>query len=147
MSGYGDNMGLLGLVYISTKKVLPEGEIFRIQQQAARNNARDEVSGLLLFNSWYFLQLLEGEREQVTRTFTAIAGDDRHQQVTLLQAEDVEQRLFADWSMGLLDASSPAVQVVLHETLPGGLFMPANLTGPSAVQLMRRVRSLHLAHR
>lgn len=140
-------MALGQLLYVSTKKLLPEGEVFRIQEQAARNNARDEVTGMLLFNSWYYLQLLEGEREHLTHTFTAIAADERHQQVTLLYTDEAEQRLFADWSMGLLDASSPSVQVVLHETLPGGLFMPANLTGSTAMQLMRRLRSLHLTRR
>ena len=93
-------MNLTRLIYISTKNTLRDGEIFRIQEQAQRNNARDELTGVLLFDRSYFLQCLEGEREQVTRTFTVIAADERHRQVNLLHAGDIAARSYPDWSMG-----------------------------------------------
>jgi hypothetical protein len=132
------------LIYISTKNTLPDGEIFRIQDQAQRNNARDDLTGVLLFNRSYFLQYLEGEREQVTRTFTVIAADDRHRQVGLLHVADITERNFPNWTMGLLDGASPSLRAVLDEILPGGLFMPANLSSDSAMQILLRSRTLHL---
>ena len=73
-----------------------------------------------------------------------IATDPRHQQIALLEVGDIEQRSFSHWSMGLLDGGSPAVQTALSEVLPGGLFMPSNISSAAAVVLMRRLRSLQL---
>ena len=137
-------MNLNRLIYVSAKKPLPEGEIFRIQEQAQRNNARDELTGVLLFNRSYFLQCLEGDREQVTRTFARIANDERHSQVAVLHVADIAERGYPDWSMGLLDSASPSVRAIMDEVLPGGLFMPANLSGESAIKVMQRTRTLHL---
>ncbi len=137
-------MTLSQLIYVSTKKALPSGEIFAIQHQAKRNNARDELTGVLLFDRAHFLQCLEGERERVTRRFAAIAADDRHGQVSLLHTGDIEQRGYPDWSMGLLDAASPAVRAALADVLPGGLLTPETLTTDSSRLMMQRVRSLHL---
>ncbi|KUL25679.1 BLUF domain-containing protein [Actinoplanes awajinensis] len=139
-------MNLIRLIYISTKNTLPEGEIFRIQEQARHNNARDDLTGMLLFNRAYFLQYLEGDREQVTRAFTVIAADTRHCKVNILHVADIAERSYPDWSMGLLDSASPSVRGVLNEVLPGGLFLPDNLTCESAIRVVQRTRSLHLTH-
>jgi hypothetical protein len=141
---YGPVVNLCRLVYISTKNSLPDVEIFRIQDQAQRNNARDDLTGVLLFDRSYFLQYLEGEREQVTGTFTAIAGDGRHRQVNLLHFGDIAERGYPTWSMGLLDSASPSLRAVLDEVLPGGLFLPSNLTSDSAMHIIDRTRTLHL---
>ncbi|GLY03190.1 hypothetical protein Acsp01_35690 [Actinoplanes sp. NBRC 101535] len=134
------------LIYISAKPPLPSGEIFEIQQQAMRNNARDELTGVLLFNRTCFLQCLEGERVTVTRTFTVIAADDRHHRVELLSMADTDRRAYPDWSMGLLDVDSPAIRVVLDEVVPGGL-LPANLSGENSRLLLDRLRGVHLTRR
>jgi hypothetical protein len=132
------------LIYISTKNMLPDGEIFRIQEQAQRNNARDDLTGVLLFNRSYFLQCLEGEREQVSRVFVAIAADQRHRQATILHAADIAERGYPDWSMGLLDSASPSVRAALEDIVPGGELRPANLSSDSAMRILQRTRSLHL---
>lgn len=137
-------MNLSRLIYVSTKNPLPDGEIFRIQEQAQRNNARNDITGVLLFNRSYFLQCLEGEREQVTHTFTVVAADDRHRQVNLLHFTDIAQRSYPNFSMGLLDSTSTSLRTVLDEVLPGGLLMPANLTSDSAMRILQRTRTLHL---
>ncbi len=137
-------MGLSRLLFISTKNLLAPGEIFRIHEQGERNNAQNGLTGMLLFSRSYFLQILEGEREQLTQTFTVIAADQRHRRVSLLNVDDIADRTYPDWSMGLLDAASPSVQVVLQDVLPGGLFMPANLIASAAVLMLRRLQTLHL---
>ena len=137
-------MNLSRLIYVSTKNALPEGEIFRIQDVAQRNNNRLDLTGVLLFNRSYFLQCLEGEREQVTHTFTVISADERHRQVNLLHVEDVAERSYPNWSMGLLDSNSDSLRSVLEEILPGGLLMPSNLTSETAMRIMQRTRALHL---
>jgi Sensors of blue-light using FAD len=136
-------VSLFQLMYVSTKNPMPPTEIFRIQEQAQRNNARGDLTGVLLFNRDYFLQCLEGEREQVTHAFTVIARDDRHRQVNLLCVRDIAERSYPDWSMGMLDGTSPSLRNALNDVLPGGLFMPDNLTADTAMLVTQRMRTLH----
>ena len=136
-------MGLTQLIYISTKNPLPPTEIFRIQEQAQRNNARKDLTGVLLFNRDFFLQCLEGERQEVTRSFTAIAADPRHRNVNLVHVSDIVERHYPDWSMGMLDADSPSLRRVLDDVLPGGSFQPAHLSAATALVVTQRMRTLH----
>lgn len=118
-------------------------ELFRIQEQAQLSNARNDLTGVLLFNRDYFMQCLEGDREQVTRTFTAIAADDRHRHVTLIHVSDIVERGYPDWTMGMLDGDSPSLRRVLDDLLPDGLFKPASLTAALALLISQRMRTLH----
>jgi hypothetical protein len=56
---------------------------------------------MLLYTDGSFLQALEGDEAVVRDLYATIAGDDRHQQVTLIIEFPVETRSFSDWSMGL----------------------------------------------
>lgn len=64
------------------------------------NNARDGITGGLLYSEGCFAQVLEGPIEAVANTFERIQCDNRHGEVTVLQAGPVEAREFPDWSMG-----------------------------------------------
>jgi len=93
---------LLQLTYISS--ICPgvsEQQIALIHQQAEKNNARLQITGLLLLTNRYFMQLLEGESTIVKMQFAKIAKDKRHQQVRLVSERLVQQRQFPDWHMGL----------------------------------------------
>lgn len=139
-------MTALQLVYCSEKRALPPEGIFAIRDQARTNNAHDDVTGVLLFNRDFFMQCLEGDHEVVTRTFCRIASDPRHARVTLMAANDVEQRTFPDWSMGLVDSTSPDLRVVLQDLMPGYDFSPREMSGDLAVRLVNRMRALKYAY-
>lgn len=49
-----------------------------ILRVARVNNARDSISGLLIFDGLRFCQYLEGPRENVLRLVAKIAADERH---------------------------------------------------------------------
>src|SRR4051794_6360918 len=100
-------MGYTQLIYRSRKNSLPPNGIFAIRDAARRNNAARELTGVLLFNRDYFLQCLEGDAEVVTRTFRTISDDPRHRDIALIAVHDVPERGFPDWSMGLVDSTSP----------------------------------------
>ncbi|WP_250035379.1 BLUF domain-containing protein [Paractinoplanes maris] len=139
-------MSVTQLIYRSRKNSLPPNGIFEIRDTARRNNPANDLTGVLLFNRDYFLQCLEGEAERVTRAFLTISGDPRHREVALIAVHDVPERGFADWSMGLVDSTSPQLRVALRDVLPGYEFTPENLTAETATALMRRMRSLNYAY-
>jgi len=145
--GYVQEMALTQLIYCSSKnKELPPETIFTIRDQARANNERRDVTGVLLFNRSSFLQCLEGDREEVTRTFGAISQDPRHGHVALMSVRDIEQRGFPDWSMGLLDGDSPSLRAALADVLPSQDFTAETLSAQTTMTVMQRMRTLKFAY-
>ena len=73
------------------------------------NNARDGITGGLLFSEGCFAQVLEGPQDAVEAAFERIQCDDRHGEVTVLQCGMVAGRDFPDWSMAFTGASEHVV--------------------------------------
>ena len=135
------------LLYFSSKRSLGPGGIFTLQDEARASNEKAGITGVLLFNRSYFLQVLEGGREQTTRAFTRIAADPRHHGVTLMSFQEVERRDFADWSMGLVDSTSPELSVALKDFLPVYDLVPAELSVDAAMGMLRRMHDMRLTVR
>lgn len=86
---------------------------------ARQRNTEAGLSGMLLYCSQSFLQMLEGESEPLDAAYARIAADDRHTKIRQLSDVEVPARQFPDWTMGFeyVDAED------LAEELPG--FTPA----------------------
>jgi len=86
------------------------------------NNARDGVTGGLLFSKGCFAQVLEGPLDAVGAAFERIQCDARHCDVVVLQSGPITKRDFPDWSMafaGADAASSPLGDVILAGAFSG----------------------------
>lgn len=105
----GPSMPLHQIMYISTVvgTVTPQ-ECAAVAQLSAVNNQRDDVTGLLLFNSRRFLQVLEGPRDAVERIFARIYDDPRHRAVVKLREGTVDDREFGQWAMAYDDPARPS---------------------------------------
>jgi hypothetical protein len=86
-------------------------QVRRIVGAAQSRNLELGVTGVLCVHERNFVQVLEGGREAVNQVYTSITRDDRHDEVTLLAYERIDERRFAHWSMVELDLSrvNPAV--------------------------------------
>ena len=73
-----------------------------ILQISRRNNARDDITGCLLFSGRCFAQVLEGRQAIVAELVEKIAADPRHHGVRFLHQARRDERAYADWSMGYL---------------------------------------------
>ena len=92
---------LIRLVYASTAQSgVDLNEFKRILLQAQANNHRRDLTGMLAFNSKIFLQALEGSRDQINDLYARLMRDPRHTTVTLLNYKEIEERHWANWSMG-----------------------------------------------
>lgn len=102
-------MGVFQLLYMSKAAdsdpgwVLPTVE--EIKEYACRRNPRRGVSGMLLYGSGRFMQLLEGPERRVRETFERIRRDPRHTEVRVLCEREFPTRLFEEPSMGVLNLS------------------------------------------
>ena len=84
-----------------------EAHIADILAVARRRNAADGITGGLVFSRGCFAQALEGPIEAVTETFERIQRDERHSDVTVLQAGPIAARDVPAWSMGYAGADDP----------------------------------------
>jgi Sensors of blue-light using FAD len=74
-------------------------ELCSMLDETRRTNARHGITGMLLYKNGAFLQILEGEHEDVLNLVSTIREDPRHKRFCILLSETSEQRLFPDWSM------------------------------------------------
>jgi len=139
MSKIDHGEDLFRLVYAS-RAVLPELPRFHalvedVLRVARPNNARNNITGLLIADLGWFVQVLEGPRRKVSRTFGDIGRDLRHVQIETLAAGPVETRLFGEWSM-CARTLGPQAAAVMGALEMDGDFDPFALSGDKAVQLM-----------
>lgn len=88
------------------------GEIF---STARTNNKAVGVTGALLITDHYFVQALEGEESVVRSLYERISADERHNNVTLVDEQSVDARIFSRWAMAQVSASGHA-DIPLHTT-------------------------------
>ncbi|MBB4153856.1 hypothetical protein GGQ80_001762 [Sphingomonas jinjuensis] len=88
---------MIQLLYISTARGTPD--ISDVLAASRRNNARDDITGLLYADGVRFLQVLEGPELPVRRAFTRIAADPRHRSLVVLSDRTIDEREFGAWAM------------------------------------------------
>ncbi len=71
-----------------------------IVKTSVANNARQDITGYLLFDGDHFLQILEGPDQAVRETYERIVKDPRHRDVEIMSESTVPERAFGAWAMG-----------------------------------------------
>lgn len=101
----GNSSDLSQLVYTSsaTNRYVPFTDLTSILKGSRERNAKDDITGLLLYRDGSFAQFLEGPSSAVQATFERIAKDSRHRGVIVVLNRDVKKRDFPDWRMGYRD--------------------------------------------
>lgn len=73
--------------------------------QSRDKNKAISVTGMLLYFDGKFMQLIEGEKQDIKQLYETIRKDMRHHQVITLKEGMVKERFFEDWSMGFKSVS------------------------------------------
>ena len=104
-SGYflqflGDKHGSINTLY---NKLLHEecmsSQIENILQVSSKHNVQLGITGVLFFGNGYFLQFLEGRRDNINVLYRRLLQDDRHANLQILDFQQVDGRYFEAWSM------------------------------------------------
>lgn len=89
------------IMYMSyASEPLEDIQLENILEKARLNNFKFNVTGVLIVKGSIFLQCLEGKKEDVLFIYNKILNDERHGNIIDLVEEDIENRLFPNWSMG-----------------------------------------------
>ncbi len=98
------SMQLYRLAYSSGVALpLTKADLKQILSTSVLNNQAAGVTGALCFSRGTFLQVLEGDRYKINKTFQRIERDKRHKEVALIGLAPVPERVFGNWSMAFID--------------------------------------------
>lgn len=125
-------MFLVRLIYVSsvTENFNP-ADIETILVSARISNQASNVTGALCFNRRFFLQCLEGSRSKVNETYHRILNDKRHENIVMLEYQEIVEREFYDWTMAYMPDMSIAKDINMrYSGTPE--FEPYTMSGVSA---------------
>lgn len=144
-------MDLVQLVYVSRNTVPGDdrsllGHLREILKVSQANNSRDGITGYLIFDKTWFVQILEGERAMVQATYDRIAKDARHERVSKLEVRPIKMRDFGQWSMGGAMRNLDQQEVFLRHGISGAMD-PSRMTAQAVVALARDLEALEASRR
>ena len=131
-------VSMVHLIYASTAvHSLNANQLFLLIEDARAKNQRLGVTGILVYMSGRFLQVLEGEAAVIEELYATIELDQRHREVTRIIFESISKREFRDWSMSLIDLSGDKLrQFVLMANPTSGTLSLSHLRNGRVKKLL-----------
>jgi hypothetical protein len=71
--------------------------------EARLQNQRRGITGMLLYQQDTFMQMLEGEEDNVRSLYAKLLQDKRHKALHIVHEGHTDRRVFDDWSMGFVN--------------------------------------------
>ncbi len=105
---------LVRLLYASRAVDADPRTIEAILAQARAHNTSTGITGILCHGGGVFLQAIEGGRKAVSELFGHIQKDPRHKDVELLHFEEINERRFGGWTMGLVSLTKVHSSMLLR---------------------------------
>jgi hypothetical protein len=94
---------LLSLFYTSqATRTLTHDDLRRILSGSRARNARENITGVLMFMGGRFTQYLEGPIEGLERIFFLIKASPLHEDLVVRERRTIDDRRYAEWSMAFL---------------------------------------------
>lgn len=91
---------LYKLIYISRATAdMADEELEALLKQSREKNARLQITGLLVYANQQFMQVLEGEKDEVRKLYDTICADDRNTGNRVVTEGPIAGRTFPGWSM------------------------------------------------
>lgn len=138
-------MRIVQLIYASTRSAdCTQTDLMNILRSSRKNNELNDITGILVCDNQYFLQLIEGGVEQINKLFLRITKDERHGDVIILSYEEVEARNYSNWKMGYVDIMDKKKDI-LFKYSSGKDFSPYSLSASGAKQLLADLALIHEA--
>jgi hypothetical protein len=135
---------LCHLVYTSSATyVWGERELLALLKKSRANNARDGITGLLLYRDGNIMQLLEGPEQALETTMARIRSSTRHAGIVKLMHEPIERRSFSESSLSFRNLNDaeirnyPGYSEFLNQDWYGS---PMSVTPDRALKLLETFR-------
>jgi hypothetical protein len=132
-------MRLIRVLYQSQSNLAQAEQDVLLRELLVRsqaNNRRDGITGLLVADDLWFVQILEGAQKVVWNTYERIRADTRHRAQVLLDVRDVDERQFSEWSMSLVQRTAKTDPIFQAHGQPNVL-QPPRMQSTKLLLLMR----------
>ena len=93
------NQNFQRIIYISTPVSFDDSVIEQILNTSKQNNAQSRITGALIYRQDFYLQFLEGPRDQIIKTYERILQDKRHCEIVKLREDETHRKMFSSWAM------------------------------------------------
>jgi hypothetical protein len=100
---------------------LSDYDLYELIQASQARNAREAITGLMLYDDGRFYQWLEGPPRNVTRLMNTIATDNRHTDIEILSDKVTTTRQFGDWKMRLATRGARSIHSLHNVVVPTAL--------------------------
>ena len=130
------------MIYASTAlESLEFPEIQDLLTVANRKNEEYNLTGMLLYNGTYFLQVLEGDTKDIESLMKNLQKDHRHSKIVVLGEKEIVQRDFKQWNMGCVNGAQELKEVMLNESNQS-TFNPYAFKYDEALQIIKKLSYL-----
>lgn len=109
-----------------------------ILAQCHVNNPQMGITGLLCYSNDIFMQVLEGGRSEVCKLYNRIVADPRHQDIQILHFEEIDHRMFANWTMGQVNTTKVNPSLLLRYSEKAQLD-PFSISGTASLALLQEL--------
>lgn len=106
-----------------------------VLESCSRHDHLSGLTGALLFNEHFFVQVMEGDPASLSEKLWTLAKDDRHSLMVLLQAGEITKRSFVTWSVGYA-GRSPALDRIYLAHGPTAKLDPMNMSASGVTDLI-----------
>ena len=138
---------LYELIYRSLGfKEMDTDELDDLLKFSNTSNQAHGITGMLLYHNQEFLQVLEGEQDDVRSLYHRIVADDRHHLAHVIQEGTIEERGFGQWTMGFVDTRNTRLNVSENYTnfLKDGILTASRKNPTICKQLLEYLRDAFL---
>jgi hypothetical protein len=136
------------VLYVSAAShLLDRTELAEIIDLSRRNNARDGITGMLLYHDGSIMQVVEGPKASVLSLLERLRRDARHRRLIVILEADRPDREFGEWTMACVSSDDLPVEdraALSHffdeEHGAAASDAPTDCDSGMAMQLLRRFR-------
>lgn len=111
-------MSLSLMVYRSrSTNKLKKDKVVAMSKHFAERNRHQEITGMLVFDGEFFLQVLEGPKQKVSALYELIQTDPRHEDVVTVLNEPIHRRTIDDWGLGFIVINNEGAREIISSDL------------------------------
>jgi len=89
------------VLYVSkATQAMRDDELIALLEECRIANAAHGITGSLIYLSGFFIQIVEGPKDQIEQLAHNISLDSRNTNFSVLSDEEVAERSFPSWNMG-----------------------------------------------
>ena len=104
---------LYRIIYLSSGlKDLTSSDVRELLLKAKENNREKNITGVLLYLDNNFIQVLEGEKEDIIKLYQKISIDYRHKNIIKVVEGTITSRQFDKWDMGFIEIDSDDLKIL-----------------------------------